>query len=84
MKILITGTAGFIGHHLALRLQKADFEIVGLDCINSYYDPQIKLDRLRAQGFDTDAIEYNSLIKSTHNTYFISTPMISCPNCIIS
>ncbi|MCP4150630.1 MAG: NAD-dependent epimerase/dehydratase family protein, partial [bacterium] len=38
MKILITGTAGFIGYHLAKRLFESGDEIVGLDNINDYYD----------------------------------------------
>ncbi len=47
--ILVTGTAGFIGFHLAQRLLAEGFEVVSLDSINSYYDPRLKharLDRL--------------------------------------
>ena len=46
MKILITGTAGFIGFHTARQLLDAGHEVIGLDNINDYYDPQIKYDRL--------------------------------------
>ncbi len=49
--ILITGTAGFIGFHLANRLMAAGHVITGIDNINDYYSPQLKLDRLRASGF---------------------------------
>ncbi len=62
-KVLITGMAGFIGHHLAKLLVKSNFEVVGLDNINDYYDPQLKYARLKDLGFETDAIEYNKLQK---------------------
>lgn len=50
MKILITGTAGFIGSHLAKKLIKQGHQIVGLDNINDYYDITIKKDRLKSIG----------------------------------
>ncbi|NEW77860.1 MAG: NAD-dependent epimerase/dehydratase family protein [Gelidibacter sp.] len=62
-KVLITGMAGFIGHHLAKLLVESNYEVVGLDNINDYYDPQLKYARLRDLGFDTDTIEYNKLQK---------------------
>ena len=46
MKILVTGTAGFIGHALALRLLARGDEIVGVDNLNDYYDVNLKKDRL--------------------------------------
>ncbi len=46
MKVLVTGTAGFIGNHLALRLLERGDEVVGVDNLNDYYDVQIKKDRL--------------------------------------
>ncbi|WP_240192194.1 SDR family NAD(P)-dependent oxidoreductase, partial [Desulforhopalus vacuolatus] len=45
-KILITGAAGFIGHGLALRLLAEGRDVIGLDNLNEYYDPQLKQDRL--------------------------------------
>ena len=42
MKILITGTAGFIGFHLAKRLSNDGHEVIGLDSINDYYDQSLK------------------------------------------
>ena len=46
MKILVTGAAGFIGMHVAQRLLDRDHEIVGIDNLNDYYDPNLKLARL--------------------------------------
>ncbi len=46
MKILVTGAAGFIGMHVAQRLLERDHQIVGIDNLNDYYDPKLKLARL--------------------------------------
>lgn len=61
MKILITGTAGFIGFHLALRLLKEGNEIVGLDNINDYYDVNLKYARLAKTGIDRKDIVYGKM-----------------------
>ncbi|WP_087974161.1 NAD-dependent epimerase [Oceanobacillus rekensis] len=45
-KILVTGSAGFIGSHLSRRLLKEGHQVIGIDNINDYYDPQLKEDRL--------------------------------------
>lgn len=44
--VLVTGAAGFIGFHLALRLLELGVAVHGLDNLNPYYDPQLKQDRL--------------------------------------
>lgn len=44
--ILVTGAAGFIGFYLAKRLLQRGDQVVGLDNMNDYYDPQLKIDRL--------------------------------------
>lgn len=45
-KILVTGAAGFIGFHLTEVFLKNGYNIVGIDNLNDYYDPQLKHDRL--------------------------------------
>lgn len=47
MHILVTGAAGFIGYHLSRRFLEAGHTVVGLDCLNDYYDVQLKKDRLK-------------------------------------
>lgn len=46
MKILITGAAGFIGMHCALRLLERGEEVIGVDNLNDYYDVSLKCARL--------------------------------------
>ncbi len=66
-KILVTGTAGFIGFHVANRLLSEGHEVVGLDSINDYYDVNLKYARLSEAGVDRDKIDYGQLIRSTKN-----------------
>jgi UDP-glucuronate 4-epimerase len=47
MKILVTGAAGFIGFHVSKYLLDRGDEVVGIDNLNSYYDVQLKRDRLK-------------------------------------
>jgi len=65
MKILVTGTAGFIGYHLVKMLVKNDNEIVGIDNINSYYDTYLKYGRLLDTGIDRSLIQPFVPIRST-------------------
>jgi UDP-glucuronate 4-epimerase len=46
MKFLVTGAAGFIGSATAARLCEAGYQVLGIDNLNDYYDPRLKLDRL--------------------------------------
>lgn len=64
MKILITGTAGFIGFHTALKFIKAGFKVTGLDSINDYYDINLKYARLAETGIKKEEIEYAKHTKS--------------------
>lgn len=63
-KVLITGTAGFIGFYLAERLLHNGDEVVGLDNINDYYDSRIKYGRLNESGVQKDGISYNKYAQS--------------------
>src|SRR3954465_14319753 len=47
MRFLVTGVAGFIGFHVARRLLAGGHSVYGLDNLNSYYDVQLKRDRLQ-------------------------------------
>lgn len=46
MKVLVTGTAGFIGSHVALRLLERGDEVIGVDNLSDYYDVNLKRARL--------------------------------------
>ncbi len=56
-KILVTGSAGFIGHHLAVKLGEAGVEVVGIDNLNDYYDPELKWSRLAEAGIKREEVE---------------------------
>jgi UDP-glucuronate 4-epimerase len=55
--ILITGTAGFIGMHIALRASSMGLRVIGLDNLNDYYDVSLKRNRLKEQGIDVSKLE---------------------------
>ncbi len=73
MKVLVTGTAGFIGFHLANRLVADGHEVVGLDSINNYYDVSLKISRLEEAGIARNRIAYRELVSSSKhaNYYFV-------------
>jgi UDP-glucuronate 4-epimerase len=64
MKILVTGTAGFIGHNLAHKLLDRGDEVVGVDNINDYYDVNLKYGRLKDLGIEKEDIKENSFASS--------------------
>ncbi|BAF70523.1 NAD-dependent epimerase [Nitratiruptor sp. SB155-2] len=65
MKILVTGTAGFIGFHLAKRLLGRGDEVVGIDNINDYYDVRVKYGRLKELGFEEEKFAFGKKYVST-------------------
>ncbi len=70
MKVLVTGTGGFIGFHLAAKLIARGDEVVGLDCLNDYYDVSLKYSRLKQQGVLAEGVPYKQVISSsTHQNY---------------
>ncbi len=66
MKILVTGTAGFIGFHLAKKLLERGDEVIGVDNINDYYDVHLKYARLNELGIKKEAIKERLLVHSTN------------------
>ncbi|WP_114749053.1 NAD-dependent epimerase [Pleomorphovibrio marinus] len=64
MKVLITGTAGFIGMHLAERLLNRGDEVIGIDSLNDYYDVNLKLARLEKTGIPKTQIQKGKVIQS--------------------
>jgi UDP-glucuronate 4-epimerase len=70
VKILVTGTAGFIGFHLAKKLLERGDEAVGLDNINDYYDVNLKYARLNELGINRNEVESsNSKFNIHHSTF---------------
>ena len=47
MKVLVTGAAGFIGYHISKKLLKHGIEVIGFDNLNSYYDKNLKKNRIK-------------------------------------
>lgn len=69
MKILITGTAGFIGFHLTNRLLKDGHTVIGVDSMNDYYDVNLKYDRLKSAGINKEEIDYNKRVEGKNASY---------------
>lgn len=70
MKILITGAAGFIGFHTVNQFIDEGHEVVGLDNINDYYSPQLKYQRLKEAGIETNEIKWYHSVVSTKNARY--------------
>ena len=65
MRILITGTAGFIGFHLTNLLTSLGHDVTGIDKINDYYDVNLKYNRLRFCGIDASNSTEGKVINSS-------------------
>lgn len=70
VKVLVTGTAGFIGFHLVNRLLKNNWAITGIDNINDYYDVSLKYARLKESGILSDDITYNIPVVSSKDSNY--------------
>lgn len=68
MKILVTGIAGFIGYHVALKLAEDGHNVYGIDNINDYYDVQLKYDRLNDLGINQEVTSLD--LKECHSNKF--------------
>ena len=60
MRILVTGSAGFIGFHLSKLLLKKKYQVIGIDNLNKYYDVNLKKKR-------------NQILKKYKNYTFYNT-----------
>lgn len=65
MKILVTGSAGFIGFHTALKFVSSGHEVVGLDNLNHYYDIRLKYARAAECGFSDHQLESGRMVTSS-------------------
>jgi len=81
-KILVTGSAGFIGMHLVINLINQGHCVFGLDSINSYYDINLKYDRLFNCGISKSSILDKKLIQSSiyENYFFIKLDLVNKDN----
>lgn len=71
LKILVTGALGFIGYHLIKRLINENFDIVGIDNINAYYDVRMKYDKLPLLGINKYNLFPNIIYESDKYPNFI-------------
>src|ERR1700739_3299769 len=69
-RILVTGSAGFIGFHIVESLIKRGYQVVGIDNINDYYDPALKYARLGESGIGKDAAIWHKEIQSTRHAAY--------------
>ena len=70
MKVLVTGAAGFIGAALVKALVGKVVETVGIDNLNSYYDPVLKYDRLADAGIMQAAGSGCGMVKSVKSPLY--------------
>ena len=75
-KVLVTGSAGFIGYHLTKALIKDNKTVLGIDNFNKYYDINLKFDRVKELGLDEDFsssyLETSKVFSSSDRNLFFS------------
>ena len=64
MKVFLTGIAGFIGFHVAKKLADNGHEVLGVDILNDYYEPDLKYERLEVLGLNCKDMKSKKIIKS--------------------
>lgn len=62
--ILVTGAAGFIGFHTTISLIRSGYKVTGIDSLNNYYDPELKIKRLQRCGIKQADIKSSVYAKS--------------------
>ena len=80
MQVLITGVAGFIGFHLAERLLAMGHTVVGVDCLNDYYEVTLKYARLSQLGLASGRYSREGPLNLAHNLRFLWQINLSVPS----
>ena len=70
MKVLVTGCAGFIGFNIARKLVDGKHEVFGIDCMNNYYDINLKKARLLELGIENEEADKKG--KGTHSNKYLN------------
>ena len=86
-KIMVTGIGGFIGFHTCKRLISEGYEIIGIDNLNQYYDPNLKKERIKQLRVISDdtSNSFELYITNLENTENIKGIFKKhCPNIVIN
>jgi UDP-glucuronate 4-epimerase len=67
--VLVTGAAGFVGFHLVKKLVANNISVVGFDSLNDYYNPALKIDRLKELGIAVTTFQDYTLAESATTTF---------------
>ena len=73
MKVLVTGCAGFIGYHIVQKLLLYGHSVIGIDNLNNYYSPALKMSRLAQLGINTKTIKQNIPVYGKSGVCFIKS-----------
>lgn len=79
-KVLVTGSAGFIGFHLTRKLLMENYAVVGVDNLNSYYDVNLKYARLNEVGISNLSAFEQRFQKAGNNTPLKQEEKLSAQN----